>query len=157
MKIYMAGPLFTVAERQWNKDLAYYLRSFSYHVFLPQETEMNNSKNGFNSKRIFEDDVGGIKSADVLLAWLEGPDPDSGTCWELGYAQGKDKITIAYTTDLRFQGADFTRYDLNLMLTYGVDHFLRFAPDIHPRTVAYDVSQVIEKEKMSVWIGMKNT
>jgi len=143
MKIYMAGPLFTAAERQWNKEIALELRRLEYEVFLPQESESN--KEDFNSKKIFETDVAGIDWSDVILAWIEGPDPDSGTCWELGYANGKNKITIAYTTDLRFQGADNGRYDLNLMLTQSLDNTLRFDPDVKPYFVAVTVARFLKK------------
>jgi len=134
MKIYMAGPLFTAAERMWNRELASILRKFSHEVFLPQESKTNNTK-VFNSEAIFKEDVKGIEWSDVVLGWCDGSDPDSGTCWELAYAKGKNKLTIGYTTDLRFQAAAWGRYDLNLMITYGVDKFLRFKPDVEPYEV----------------------
>lgn len=144
MRIYMAGPLFTVAERMWNRELALELRRLEHKVFLPQELESSKTED-FDSKKIFRDDVSGIDCSDVVLAWIEGPDPDSGTCWELGYAKGKNKITIAYTTDLRFQGADNGRYDLNLMLTQGADKILRFNPDIEPYVIASSLDKFLKK------------
>jgi len=140
----MAGPLFTVSERRWNKELALELRRFGHEIFLPQESESNESE-VFDSKKIFKADVEGIDWSDVVLAWIEGPDPDSGTCWELGYARGKNKITIAYTTDLRFQGADNGRYDLNLMLTQSVSNILRFSPDVQPYFVASDIDRELNE------------
>jgi hypothetical protein len=45
-------------------------------------------------------DVDGIDWCDVVVACMDGPDPDSGTCWECGYAYRKKKI-ICYRTDFR--------------------------------------------------------
>jgi nucleoside 2-deoxyribosyltransferase len=142
MKIYMAGPLFTAAERRWNKELAYELRKTEHEVFLPQESSSNESED-FDAKNIFDTDVDGMDWSDVILGWVEGPDPDSGTCWELGYGRGKGKITITYTTDLRFQKAEDGRYDLNLMITKGSDRILRFTFDVPPTVVAKRVDEIL--------------
>ena len=42
----------------------------------------------------------GIDWADVLLGIMDGADPDSGTCWEVGYAYRKKPIVLV-RTDLR--------------------------------------------------------
>jgi nucleoside 2-deoxyribosyltransferase len=52
------------------------------------------------AKQIFAKDVEGIDWADVLVANMDGPDPDSGTCWECGYAYRK-KPVILFRTDFR--------------------------------------------------------
>jgi nucleoside 2-deoxyribosyltransferase len=64
-------------------------------VFLPQEQEP-----GKDSPGIFATDVGGIDWAEGLVAIMDGPDPDSGTAWECGYAYGK-KPVIVVRTDFR--------------------------------------------------------
>ena len=48
--IYLAGPLFTMAERQFNATLAEKLRNFGYSVFLPQDGEPRE----FTAAAIFE-------------------------------------------------------------------------------------------------------
>ena len=50
---------------------------------------------------IFATDVGGIDWADGLVAIMDGPDPDSGTCWEVGYAYGTKKSIVLVRTDFR--------------------------------------------------------
>ena len=46
-----------------------------------------------------------IDQADIILANLNGPDPDSGTCIEIGHAHGKcGKLVIGYRTDTRMSG-----------------------------------------------------
>ena len=45
-----------------------------------------------------------IRSCDIVIANLSpfrGPEPDSGTVWEVGFAQGLGKKVVAYSTDLR--------------------------------------------------------
>jgi nucleoside 2-deoxyribosyltransferase len=39
MRIYVAGPLFSAAERAWNAELAAALRAAGHEVFLPQDQE----------------------------------------------------------------------------------------------------------------------
>jgi nucleoside 2-deoxyribosyltransferase len=95
MKLYFAAPLFSAAERAWNAELAAAVRDAGHEVFLPQEQEP-----GKDSPGIFATDVGGIDWAEGLVAIMDGPDPDSGTAWECGYAYGK-KPVIVVRTDFR--------------------------------------------------------
>ena len=110
MKLYFAGPLFTAAERAWNAELIEALRRGGHEVFVPQDQEQGN-----NAPGIFATDVAGIDWADALVAVMDGPDPDSGTAWECGYAYGKKPVVLV-RTDLRITfGADGAPY--NPMLT----------------------------------------
>src|SRR5258707_5664655 len=111
MKIYLAGPLFTTAERMFNKAFAELLGDFGHEVFLPQETEQRNA----TGRQIFESDVAGIDWSDVVVANMDGVDPDSGTCWECGYAYGK-KPVILFRTDIR-QAGDAANAPFNLMMS----------------------------------------
>ncbi len=96
MKIYLAGPLFNVAEREFNRALAQALRNLGYEVWLPQDNEPRDK----TGRAIFEKDVEGVDWADVVVVNLDGPDPDSGTCWECGYSYGK-KPVVVFRTDFR--------------------------------------------------------
>ena len=109
MRVYFAGPLFSAAERDWNAALAAALREAGHEVFLPQENEM-----GMDAAGIFRTDVGGIDWADVVVAIMDGPDPDAGTAWEVGYAYGKKPI-ILVRTDIRGGSGSVGPY--NAMLT----------------------------------------
>jgi nucleoside 2-deoxyribosyltransferase len=95
VRIYFAGPLFSAAERDWNATLAAALRGAGHEVYLPQEQEP-----GLDAAGIFATDVAGIDWADGLIAIVDGPDPDSGTSWEVGYAYRKKPIVLV-RTDLR--------------------------------------------------------
>src|SRR5271170_5731925 len=98
MKIYFAGPLFTTAERDFNAAVVALLRSRIYgehEVFLPQEQESD-----VISDTIFKSDVDGIDWCEVIVANMDGADPDSGTCFEVGEAW-RTKLTVLYRTDIR--------------------------------------------------------
>lgn len=110
MKLYFAGPLFTTPERSWNAEAAAALRAAGHEVFLPQEQEP-----GMDGAGIFATDVGGIDWADGLVAVMDGPDPDSGTAWEVGYAYGTKKPVVLVRTDLRALAGMVADY--NPMLT----------------------------------------
>jgi nucleoside 2-deoxyribosyltransferase len=109
MKLYFAGPLFSAAERAWNAEIVAELRAAGYEVFLPQEQEP-----GMDAAGIFASDVAGIDWAAALVAVMDGPDPDSGTAWECGYAYGK-KPVILVRTDIRTRDDRSGPY--NAMLT----------------------------------------
>jgi nucleoside 2-deoxyribosyltransferase len=96
MKLYFAGPLFSTPERTWNAEVAAALRAAGHEIFLPQEQEP-----GKDAAGIFATDVGGIDWADALVAIMDGADPDSGTCWEVGYAYGTRKALVLVRTDFR--------------------------------------------------------
>jgi len=110
MRIYLAGPLFSAAERDWNVALAGGMRQAGHEVFLPQEQEP-----GKDAAGIFETDVGGIDWADALVAIMDGADPDSGTCWEVGYTYGKKPVVLVRTDMRRNDGSGGSGY--NPMLT----------------------------------------
>ena len=96
MTLYVAAPLFTAAERDWNARLAAGLRVAGHDVFLPQEQEP-----GLDGPAIFATDVAGIDGVEGLVAIMDGPDPDSGTAWEVGYAYAAGKSIVLVRTDIR--------------------------------------------------------
>ncbi len=110
MKLYFAAPLFSTPERAWNAEVTAALRAAGHEVFLPQEQEP-----GKDGPGIFTTDVGGIDWADGLVGIMDGPDPDSGTAWEVGYAFGAKKPVVLVRTDLRALAGNAGDY--NPMLT----------------------------------------
>jgi nucleoside 2-deoxyribosyltransferase len=122
MKVYFAGPLFSAAEREWNEELAAALRKAGHEVFLPQDKEW-----GLDAARIFSIDVGGIDWADALVAIMDGPDPDAGTAWEVGYAYGKKPIVLV-RTDIRTEAASSGPYNPMLSGAATIRLDLPFAP-----------------------------
>ncbi len=112
MKIYLAGPLFTTPEREFNVQLATRLRAAGHDVWVPQE----NPASDRTGKAIFLKDLEGLDGAEGVVAIMDGPDPDSGTCWECGYAYAKGKPVVLYRSDLRGSGdADDIPYNAMLI------------------------------------------
>jgi nucleoside 2-deoxyribosyltransferase len=105
--VYLAGPLFSVNERQWNVSLRNTLSGFC-DVYLPQEDgallvdlvsdgmPVDEAKNA-----IFERDLQAIERCDILLLVMDGRVIDEGACFELGYAYCRGKICIGLKTDVR--------------------------------------------------------
>jgi len=118
MTIYLAGPLFTHAERMWNAELAQRLRDRGYRVILPQEADAQVLSGAGQSvaRALFEKSVTGLEQCDAVVAFLDGPDPDSGTAWECGYATKLRRPVIGVRTDLRNAG-DEGEDPINLMLS----------------------------------------
>jgi nucleoside 2-deoxyribosyltransferase len=117
MRIYLAGPLFTTAERDFNAALAGGLRTLGHEVRLPQESEQQQT----TAKAIFDSDVRGIDWCEVVVACMDGTDPDSGTCWEVGSVWQR-KPTVLYRTDIRCESPPLGPY--NLMLHQAADRIL---------------------------------
>ena len=143
-RIYFAGPLFTQAEWQWNSALATELRKLSVEVVLPQERSipMLNQEEKFDAGILFTDNIAGIEKSDAVLAILDQPDADSGTCWECGYAYHAGIPVIGLRTDLRAGGDDTTR-PVNLMLARSCKEFINLPYDKRNDS-AWIVQQVSE-------------
>ena len=105
--VYIAGPLFSEAELKYNMTIRSQLTPF-FNVFLPQEDGSLLSEliiNGMSlekaQKEIFNNDIRGIQTCDILLILLHGRTIDEGAALELGYAYALDKYCIGLQTDIR--------------------------------------------------------
>jgi len=110
MKIYLAGPLFTEAERAWLTALKQQIEErgrsngentvviWPWELFAPGEVESL----GCNaSKEIFRRCRDALEECDTVVALLDGPLVDDGTAWEIGYAYARKKRIIGIRTDIR--------------------------------------------------------
>ena len=115
MMIYLAGPVFTLAERRFNEELAGELERLcpSLQVFLPQRYDKEFQGAPDFSQRMFACLMKALDNCEVVVAILDGPDADSGTSFEMGYARGRGKRVIGVRTNFR-GGKD---HGLNLMLS----------------------------------------
>jgi nucleoside 2-deoxyribosyltransferase len=122
MKVFIAGPLFSQAEREFNLKVDEGLRKHGFETFLPQrdagKLDELLAKEGERAYRtIFERDLRGLEGADAVVAILDGPDVDSGTAFEVGYAFSKGKPVVGLKTDMRvFAKGE----ELNNMLVQGI-------------------------------------
>lgn len=124
-QIYLAGPLFSRAERDFNLYLRDRLVEIGFEVFLPQEDGDDTLSSRLEEKmrNIFINDVKGIDGSDIVLAVLDGgSDVDSGTAWEMGYAYAKGIPVLGLKTDFRTFGDEGI---VNLMMEMSVEKLER--------------------------------
>lgn len=105
--LYLAGPLFSEAERSFNIKLKRLLEPF-FKVYLPQEdgglmTEM--VANGMipeqAAKRVFSLDILVLDACNYFLIILDGRSVDEGAAFELGHAYASGKPCYGLKTDCR--------------------------------------------------------
>ena len=106
-RLYLAGPLFSEAERQFNMELKAKLKTW-FDIYLPQEdgfliTDL--IEEGFSNDAakavIFKRDVNEVIGCDVLLVVLDGRVVDEGAAFELGLGFAMGKECIGLQTDFR--------------------------------------------------------
>jgi len=114
MKIYLAGPLFSEAERDWMKKLKGQIESraaksaskvkviWSYELITQEEIDAL----GESAKReIFSRCKAHLEDSDLVIAVLDGSQVDDGTAWEIGYFSAlKHGKIIGIRTDFRQAG-----------------------------------------------------
>lgn len=84
-RIYLAGPLFGIADRHHNLLLAQELERLGYTVVLPQKEALKfHDGHRFNLKKIGENCRTQSIKSDCIVANIDGPDADSGTAIEIG-------------------------------------------------------------------------
>ena len=119
--IYLAAPLFSEAELEFNCKLRDQITERGFSVFLPQEDSNDTTDMRHEEKQsyIFNENLKAIDNSDIIVAILDGgSDVDSGTAWELGYAFATKKTVIGLKTDFRTLGSEGI---VNLMIEVSVD------------------------------------
>lgn len=108
MRVYVAGPLFSEAERSWLDALASRLRAEGIDCFVPHENFPELAD--VTLEQVFRIDTEGLRSSNALVAWLDGPIVDDGTACEIGmFAElvrsGGEHYRgiVAVATDLRLE------------------------------------------------------
>jgi nucleoside 2-deoxyribosyltransferase len=112
--IYIAGPMFSEAERNYNETISRILKGKGYETFLPQRDasdvdELLSSGMDWDeiNQRIFDEDIEGIRNSDIVLFVMDGRVPDDGACVEIGYAYALGKECIGLKTDPRSFMSDY--------------------------------------------------
>jgi len=130
--IYLAGPLFSEAERRFNLELAHRLEAIGFEVFLPQRDGVERDRPPYDTmvpeerrQAMFHLDRSRILDADVFLFVLDGRVPDEGACVELGiaycqkYLLNGEKLLVGLHADTR---AAFIGGRLNPMVRVPLDY-----------------------------------
>lgn len=119
-KIYIAAPLFSDIEREFNDRVDSFVKDLGYETYLPQKdggvlTELiENGMTMIEAREfLFEKDWEAVKWSDIVLVVLDGRVPDEGACVEIGMGFALGKECIAYKTDLR----SFISGEDNLMIS----------------------------------------
>jgi hypothetical protein len=112
MRIYMAGAMFTEADKQYNLGLAARLREQGFDVYCPNESEPINDKSrtDVTGRTIYEYDISELEASNVVLLQVS---EDSGSNWEAGYMDALAKHVdpnrwygvIGMATDIRLDSA----------------------------------------------------
>lgn len=130
-KVYCAGPLFNIKEREEMAEIAETLEERGFNVFLPHrdgfefahlydvfldigysESEANRILN----KAIFTLDIFQVLSSDGLILNINGRVPDEGAMVEAGIAWSAGKKVVIYKNDYRTL---INGYDNPLLLGLG--------------------------------------
>ncbi|MBN2113182.1 MAG: nucleoside 2-deoxyribosyltransferase [Acidimicrobiia bacterium] len=132
MRLYFAGPLLRVQEREFNTRPAASIEALGFDVFLPQRDgyEGPTDPEVFGrpevARQIFELDTAHVLASDVLLCFLDGRLPDEGMAVEIGLAhadrqqRGGHRKLLGLSTDPRHRGGAA----LNAMLVGALDEIL---------------------------------
>ncbi|MDV2481109.1 DUF523 domain-containing protein [Methanoculleus sp. Wushi-C6] len=113
-RVYLAGPLFSEAERAYNLVLRDLLEAHLFDVYLPQEVgDTSCTRCREEHRTIFTQHLRVLRDIDAVVAVIDGADADSGTSWEMGYAYALGKKIVALRTDFRIAGQNEL---VNLML-----------------------------------------
>lgn len=124
--VYLAAPLFSEAELDFNRKLRDEMKNSGFNVFLPQEDSNNVKDRDDRQKIIFSKNEAAIEKSDMIVAVVDGADVDSGTAWEIGYAYARGKPILGLRTDFRTLGIEGT---VNLMIERSV-HLCKGIPEL---------------------------
>ncbi len=105
MLIYLAAPLFSQGEKEFNEKIMTILEGEGFTVFLPQEE---------CKQDIFDCCIEMIKKSDAVVAVFDGAQVDDGTAFECGYASAQGIPVVGLRTDFRRVG-EYTN-EINTML-----------------------------------------
>ena len=104
---YFAAPLFNDRERDFNSTIVERIEQY-VDVFLPQRdgallTDMLAAgvSRLVAEHRVFDQDRQAMRSADILIAVLDGGYVDEGVAFEVGFMHALGKLCIGLQTDVR--------------------------------------------------------
>lgn len=111
MRVYLAAPFFTPSQLHTVEQVEHALLSAKdVHLYSPRQDgivlkDLPVHARAAKCKQVFATNVEKLDWCDLVVAVID--DRDTGTTWEMGYAHGKGKRIVTYTTQ---------DYGLNVML-----------------------------------------
>lgn len=140
-RIYLAGPLFSEAERSWHHNTKQHLQTLAaqqgtmlevvwpYELITPEEMEALGER---ARPEIFQRCKQSLEGADILVALLDGTQVDDGTAWEIGYFfanRSASQPIIGVRTDFRAAGESSTAV-VNAMIEMACCRIVRSTPEL---------------------------
>lgn len=103
-RIYLAGPdVFRPDAREHGRRLVALCAEFGFAgVFPLAEALPGGLSPAALARHIYDTNIAHIERCDAVLANLDffrGPEPDSGTCFEVGYAVARGKPVVGYVPE----------------------------------------------------------
>jgi|SRR5574343_1282670 nucleoside 2-deoxyribosyltransferase len=96
-KIYIAGPdVFRLDAKSWAEDIRALVASFGFEALLPTDNDKTEPLS------IYIANCRMIDQCDIIVANVNsfrGVEPDSGTCFEIGFAAALEKQIVIYSRD----------------------------------------------------------
>jgi nucleoside 2-deoxyribosyltransferase len=129
--LYLAGPLgFFEAGKHYHQEvLRPSLEAAGFRVLDPWESAAqtfgavdvaDDRQLRVAARQVGKSNVAMLEECDVVLAVLDGPDVDSGTASEIGYAYSQGKPVVGVLTDLR-ASADTRISRINLQVEWFIE------------------------------------
>lgn len=113
--VYIAGPLFTPAERSLLEELAGAIEAAGFGTYLPHRDGGLAAADRRNTRAFYEADIRALDACSAIVAVLNGADVDSGTAFEIGYGVARGLPVLGLYDDVRVSGA----HDFNVMIANG--------------------------------------
>ncbi|EGV18981.1 nucleoside 2-deoxyribosyltransferase [Thiocapsa marina] len=147
--IYLAGPLFTEAERDWHRKTKHRLLEqasrrgepveiiWPYELITPEEIAALGAE---ARAEIFLRCKVGLDRAHVLIALLDGTQVDDGTAWEIGYffaTKAADAKIVGIRTDFRRAG-ESEHAIVNAMVEMACDVIVNTQAEMHAAVLGSD-------------------
>jgi nucleoside 2-deoxyribosyltransferase len=113
--VYIAGPLFTAAERSALEELAGVVEAAGFRTYLPHRDGGLAPADRRNTRAFYDADIRALDASHAIVALLNGTDVDSGTAFEIGYGVAKGLPVLGLYDDIRVSGP----HDFNVMIANG--------------------------------------
>lgn len=119
--VYVAGPLFSPAERRYLEEITNQLEDLGFKTYLPhRDAGLAINIKEIEKKLIFKKNLEEINKANMMVVILNGLDVDSGTAFEMGCCFMQRKPIYGLVEDIRIEDINS---DFNLMISYSTNIF----------------------------------
>ncbi len=151
MQVYVAGPLFSEADRAFLEVLGDAIAAAGFHPFVPHRQELAS----LDPATVYASDGVGLRGAAAVVAWLDGPSIDDGTACEIGiFAElcRSDPAAHAGIIGLATDWRTWRRRDAGTV-GHGLNLFVAGAIEAHGRLV-WSVDEALDQ--LRTWSQLRS-